>query len=108
MPDNNPNVYSVEVSELDSCHIFPDPQRRDALLIARNFVATSRMEFAMNIMERWAAIAAEVDGEDSVGRQKVRHTTPREIVDYSVEVTELAFERFAEKGWMQPMAPTTG
>ena len=103
MPDNKLNV-----SELDSCQIFPDLQRRDALLIARNFVPTIRMEFAMSIMERWAAVAAEIDGEDSAGRQKVRHTTPQEIVEYSVEVAELAFERFAEKGWMQPLTPTTG
>lgn len=40
-----------------------------------------------------------MDGEDSVGRQKIRLMSPEEIVDKACRTAELLCEAFEEKGW---------
>lgn len=58
-----------------------------------------RANFAMSLLERWAAVAATANGEDSAGRQKIRTQTPKEIVQHCCNVSEAAFKEFASRGW---------
>jgi hypothetical protein len=62
--------------------------------------------FAMNLMERWGMVSAEPDGEDSAGRSKLRLSTPQEVVSRACQVSQLAFQEFADRGWLAK-APTT-
>lgn len=57
--------------------------------------------FAMELVARWGVVAAVPDGEDSVGRQQLRVMTPVELTDRAIKITELMFERMAEKEFTQ-------
>jgi hypothetical protein len=52
-----------------------------------NEVAT----YAMMLIDKHAMVAALPDGEDSAGRMKLRIQTPKELVDRSFAIAELAY-----------------
>jgi hypothetical protein len=59
--------------------------------------------FACRIIERWALVAAKVDGEDSAGRAKLGVLPPAEIVKHACDTAQLAFAEFEKRGWMLQM-----
>lgn len=59
----------------------------------------SRAAFALNVIERFALIAARAEGEDSTGKQKLENLTPNEIVQHSCDVADAAFNEFEKRGW---------
>ena len=92
--------------EGDRLEIFPDPNQRDAYLISRTMQMNQRASFASSMLERWAAVSVDIDGEDSAGRQKVQRMPPAEIVSYVCEVSQEAFDEFDRRGWLYPMPGT--
>ena len=68
-------------------------------------VATGKASFAMELMRTNSILLAKANGEDSVGRAKLDQATPKEIVDRAVSIAELAFDAFAEKGWLHSVTP---
>lgn len=59
-----------------------------------------RARFAMACIERWGMVAAEPDGEDSTGRQKLKLSRPRDIVYRAMECADMVFEEFDRAGWL--------
>lgn len=59
---------------------------------------TARLAFVL--IEKWGMISCEADGEDSAGRQKVRLSTPTELVTRAFAVAEKAFQTAREKGYV--------
>lgn len=58
-----------------------------------------RARFATVCIERWGMIVAQPDGEDSTGRQKMRMTTPAEIVERACDCADAADLAFRKRGW---------
>lgn len=55
---------------------------------------------AMNFVERWGMVCGEVDGEDSAGRQKLRLSTPDELVTRAFVIAEKLMAAARERGHM--------
>ena len=60
---------------------------------------TSTARLAEQLAERWGMVAAEDDGEDSAGRQKVRLATPIEVIERACAVASLLHAEFTARGW---------
>ena len=58
-----------------------------------------RARFAASFIERWGAVAAIPDGEDSSGRQALRMMTPQELVNRACETADLLFAGLIKAGW---------
>ena len=86
----------------DRLEIVPDPNQRDVYRISQTVHMNQRAKFATIMLEKWAAVSAEMDGEDSAGRQKVRRMPPAEIVAYVCDVAQEAFNEFDQRGWLYP------
>ncbi len=56
---------------------------------------------AIELISRWGMIAAEVDGEDSSGRSKIRRMTPGELVEHATATAGQAIAKFRELGWIK-------
>lgn len=56
--------------------------------------------FALACIERWAMVAAELDGEDSAGRAKLRRMSPDEVVAHACDCAAKAFAAFKDRGWV--------
>ena len=67
--------------------------------IVRKVVPSTEAELAIEFIARWGMVAAEPDGEDTAGRQKLKPMSPEQVVDRALRVAELACQRFEEKGW---------
>jgi hypothetical protein len=59
--------------------------------------------YAMQLAERFALIAADDDGEDSAGRQKLRLSTPEEVVDRACKIAHLMYVEIRDRNWMLPV-----
>lgn len=55
---------------------------------------------ALSLAERWGMVAAEIDGEDSSGRSKMRRMTPGEVTEAACDTAALLVEEFTKRGWM--------
>lgn len=64
------------------------------------FLPDPRASFAMQIIERWALVAAEADGEDSAGRAKPRRLDPAEVVRIACEISDGAYAEFERREWL--------
>lgn len=80
-------AYGGAIEALFQVRHFPDP----------------RAEFALDLMARWGAVAAEPGGEDSAGRQRWKAMEPEDVVGRAVDIAERAFAAFVERGWLIPM-----
>ncbi len=49
------------------------------------------MRFALGILERWAMVSAEPNGEDSAGRQCLKLMDEKVLVDRAFKIPRLAF-----------------
>jgi len=61
---------------------------------------TIKARVCLEMIQRWALVAAEDDGEDSHGRSKLKLSEPDALVNRATILTELAFKRFHEKNWI--------
>lgn len=59
-----------------------------------------RAEFACKLLSHLAVVAAEIDGEDSAGRSKIRLMTPAELAQRACAIAQLSFEQFEMRGWI--------
>jgi len=59
-----------------------------------------RMLLLTALLEKHAMVAAAPDGEDSSGRQRLRLSTPAELVARCAELVELSYSTAREKGWL--------
>lgn len=55
--------------------------------------------FAMDLIKVSQAVATTPDGETSTGHPKFRMLTPKESVDRAIEIAEIAYDCFMERGW---------
>jgi hypothetical protein len=57
-------------------------------------------KFAMAILERWAMVQGQPDGEDSAGRAKISLTPVEDAVRRACDLSQRAFEVFRERNWL--------
>lgn len=57
---------------------------------------------AVSLLEKWGMVAAESDGEDSAGRQKLRLATPRELAVRACEVAREVTSEMHKRDWLLP------
>lgn len=69
------------------------------------YIANPKAQFAMELMRTNSILLAKEGGEDTTGRAKYAQATPKEIVDRAVAISDLAFEAFAEHGWLHSVTP---
>lgn len=73
--------------------------------MACNHTISMEARIVLSIIERWAAVAGEPDGEDTAGRSKLRLQEPAEVVDRACEVAKAAVDAFEARGWIAPPPP---
>lgn len=56
--------------------------------------------FAMSLVERWGLVMADVDGEDSQGRQKAKLMAVDDVVARACETAKVLVAALEERGWM--------
>ena len=71
----------------------------DKRVVEDTISLNKRARFAVEFIERWGAIAAIPDGEDSSGRQKLRMMTPQELVTRATQTAEYLFAVLNANGW---------
>ena len=57
---------------------------------------------AVALIERWGLVAWQPDGEDTAGRQKLRKSTPLELVTEACDTAAVAYSEFRRRGWVTP------
>ena len=62
---------------------------------------------AIDFITKWGMVAAIPDGEDSVGRQRLRLATPEELVDRSILTTKLLMTGLNREEWFHVTPPLT-
>ncbi len=70
------------------------------IVLHQRRMVDQRASFAMQLMERWGMVAATPDGDDSSGRQKMRHLDPDEVARFACETSQFAFAEFEKRGWI--------
>jgi len=71
-----------------------------AIKVCNEEIPHPQASFAMDVIGRLAICTAVPDGEDSVGRQKLRMMTPEEIVARATDVADRAWKEFRARGWL--------
>lgn len=61
-------------------------------------VLNKEAQFALEVIERWAMVAAKDAGEDSAGRHCVKLASEQEVVDRAFTVAKLAFMHMRATG----------
>lgn len=74
--------------------------RHTNIVIYRRTALTMRADLAAHMIERWGAVAAESNGEDSAGRHKLRLATPDELVQRACDIADRAVSEFEKRGWI--------
>jgi len=59
-----------------------------------------RARMALDIAKHCSMMTATEDGEDSVGRQKIRLLTPWEVANRAVDIANFMYERFESLEWL--------
>ena len=75
-------------------------RQEDVNAVVMGVTHSLKSEMAMRIVERWAMVCAEPDGEDSAGRAKLRLLSPELVVDRALAVSDLLVDRLADNGWI--------
>lgn len=108
MTDDDKPVRPRRIFDTPNAWVEPKFDRYEnhfGLLTHAKYCIDQKVVFAQQIIERWAMVAGEPDGEDAAGRQKLRMQTPTEIVDRACDIAEKAFTAFEERGWVVAMPP---
>lgn len=56
---------------------------------------------AVDLLKGWFSVAAEADGEDSMGRQKMKLQQVETMVARAVSAAEIMTKTFEDKGWIK-------
>lgn len=78
----------------------PDFQSSFKIMLHERTDLCAQAKLACALAERWGIVAAIEDGEDSAGRQKLRHMTPEELAQRACQCAANLFQRFSEIGWI--------
>ncbi len=65
-----------------------------------------RFQLMVDLLRSHPLIAAEEDGEDGAGRQKIRLQKPGEIVNRAAEIADLAVTVAEGNGWLKAVTIT--
>lgn len=68
--------------------------------VYKTLYPSQRAVFAQELLARWGLVAAEPDGEDSAGRQKLKPLSVESLVTRACEMSQLAFEEFQKREWL--------
>ena len=71
-----------------------------SLVVHRGELPTDEASFAMAILERWAMVQGQTDGEDSAGRARLKLMPVDEAVQRACDISESAYAAFRVRGWM--------
>ncbi len=71
-----------------------------SMVIHRGELPVDEASFAMAILERWAMVQGQMDGEDSAGRAKLKLMPIDEAVQRACDISEGAYAAFRARGWM--------
>ena len=61
---------------------------------------TMRGEIATKLVEHFAIVAAQEDGEDTAGRRAIRLQTPEEVVTRACDIAGNLVDEFEKRGWV--------
>ncbi len=65
-----------------------------------------RFQLMCDLLRAHPLVAADDDGEDGAGRQKIRLQKPGEIVNRAAEIADLAVTVAAKNGWLRAVTIT--
>lgn len=105
---SNKELKVIVLSESDDMREIAKIRYYDAIPdvgFETKYMVNQKATFAMDLMRTNSILLAKESGEDSTGRAKLTQSTPKEIVDRAVEISELAFEAFANRGWLHSVTP---
>jgi hypothetical protein len=65
---------------------------------------TTEARVAISLVEKWGMIYANIEGEDSSGRQKFETASVSEVVKRACDMTESLFDEMRKRNWV-PIMP---
>ena len=81
-------------------HIRSPFDDRGELILHRLDTPDTRGELAMKILDHFALISAQEDGEDQAGRQKLKLLSPVEVATRACDLAEAFFSEIERRGWL--------
>jgi len=54
----------------------------------------------MSLLERFATIMADIDGEDSSGRQKIKRMKTKEVVKIACDISQELYKELDKRRWL--------
>lgn len=78
---------------------FDDTQGPGVYLHSRR-APTEEARLAMAILEKWAMVQGEPDGEDSAGRSKLGLMPVKKVVSRACDIAGTAMDEFRKRGWL--------
>lgn len=92
-------------SEIQAHHDYSGLREPSLIKYQRHYLEapTEEARFAMTIMERWAMVSSQEDGEDSAGRQKLKLLSEEDIVKRACNISSMAFDAFRRLDWLTPV-----
>jgi len=73
---------------------------RESLVVHAKKLPDCRGRYAMDILERFATIMADEDGEDSSGRQKLKRMKAKEVVKIACDISNELFKELENRKWL--------
>lgn len=73
---------------------------RQDYILHETEILSQEAAFTCDLLKQFGIIAGTDNGEDSSGRAKMTYVDVDFIVDRAVSISEKAFARFREKGWI--------
>lgn len=73
------------------------------IVIAKRHAPNQCAELAMRLADHLAIVAAEPDGEDSAGRQKLRMLAPDDCAARACDIASAMWLQFEMRGWLQEL-----
>lgn len=81
--------------------VFKSPKfELEGLVIHRRKHLTMRGEISLKLVEHFAIVAGQDDGEDSAGRRAFKLQSPDQIVSRACEIANTLMDEFEKRGWI--------
>jgi hypothetical protein len=84
--------------KLETEVVVADKYQKKDIVVHRREILDETARTAISFIERWGMVAAVPDGEDTAGRQKLRLSTPKELVDRAFEIACQCVEQARSNG----------
>lgn len=90
---------------MSKLHIIEEPTYKGGTEIRVAYLQAEEPEahLAIELMRQLAIVAAETDGEDKTGRQKLRLLKPDEVAIRACEIAAEAYKEFQARGWLKDL-----